>query len=78
MRRAFWMARLMVSTWSLVEATTAMLRPVSVVVDPGGGDAVEVIVEGAGDDPAVGLVGVERCGGHRHAAAGTRLLPSGG
>ena len=72
------MARLMVSTWSLVEATTAMLRPLSVVVDPGGGDAVEVIIERAGDDPAVGLVGVERSGVTGTAAAGTRLLPSGG
>ena len=33
---------------------------VLVVVDPGGGEAVEVVVEGAGDDPAVRLVGVER------------------
>ena len=30
-----------------------------VVVDPGGGDAGEVVGEGAGDDAAVGLVGVE-------------------
>src|SRR5215218_9356320 len=32
-----------------------------VTVDPGGGDAGEVVVESAGDDPAVGLIGVERC-----------------
>ena len=33
-----------------------------VVVDPCGGDAVEVFVEGAGDDPVVGLVVVEGVG----------------
>ena len=33
-----------------------------VVVDPGGGETGEVVVEGAGDDPAVRLVGVERGG----------------
>ena len=60
MRRAFWMAWLMALTWSLVVATMAMLRPVSLVVDPCGGEPVEVGVEGAGDDAAVGLVGVER------------------
>ena len=31
-----------------------------VVVDPGRGESVEVVVEGAGDDAAVRLVGVER------------------
>ena len=67
------MARLMASTWSLVEATTATLRPRVVVVDPGGGDAGEVVVEGAGDDPAVGLVGVE---GAR--VAGSQLQGRGG
>ncbi len=30
-----------------------------VTVDPDGGEATEVLVEGAGNDPAVGLVGVE-------------------
>ena len=30
-----------------------------VVIEPGGGQPVEVLVEGAGNDPAVGLVGVE-------------------
>ena len=33
-----------------------------VVVDPGGGHTGEVIVEGAGNDPAVRFVGVERGG----------------
>ena len=66
------MARLIVSTWSLVEATTAMLRPCLVMVDPGGGDAVEVLIERAGDDPVVGLVGIERSG-----VTGTQLQGGG-
>ena len=58
-RRACWTAWLMVSTWSLVDATNAAGRPCWWLVDPGVGHAGEVLVEGAGDDPAVGLVGVE-------------------
>ena len=72
------MARLMVSTWSLVDATTATLRPVwwwsiQVAAMP-----VEVVVEGAGDDPAVRLVGVEGAWVTGIAAAATRRLPRGG
>ena len=49
------------------------MRPLLVVVDPGVGDPVEVVVEGAGDDPAVGFVGVERVG-----VAGSQLQRRGG
>lgn len=48
---------------------------VLVVVDPGGGDAGEVVVEAPGHDPAPSLVGVQGAG-HRHAAAVRRWLPS--
>ena len=47
------MAWLMVSTWSLVDATTATLRPVSWWSIQVAAMPVEVLVEGAGDDPAV-------------------------
>ena len=59
MSRRFWTAALSRSTCSLVDATTATVSPLSVTVDPGGGDRVEVLVQGAGDDPPVRLVGVE-------------------
>ena len=49
----------MVSTWSLVDATSADARPSLVVGDPGVGHPGQVVLEGAGDDPAVRLVGVE-------------------
>ena len=60
-RRSRWTASLMASTWSLVAAVMATVRPSS-----GDGRAsrlairVEVVDERAGDDPAVGLVGVQR------------------
>ena len=53
-------------------------RPAVLVVgNPGVGDSGEVLVEGAGDDPPVSLVGVEgaRVAG---ATAATRRLPIGG
>ena len=51
---------------------------VLMVVDPRGGDAVEVLLERAGNDAVVRLVGVQARVDHRIAVAGTRLLPSGG
>ena len=49
-----------------------------VVVDPGGGEPVEVFVEAAGDDPAVRLVGVEGAWVAQRGVGGTRSLPRGG
>ena len=72
------MAWLMVSTWSLVEATTAMLRPLSWWSIQVAAMRCEVVVEGAGDDAAVGLVGVEGRGVTGIAVAATRRLPRGG
>ena len=42
--------------------------PVLVTLDPGVGDRVEVLVQGAGDDPPVRLVGIEcsRVAGAQH------------
>ena len=72
-RRAVWTAWLMASTWSLVDGDDGDGAPGVVVVDPGRGEPVEVVVEGAGDDAAVGLVGVERL-----RVAGSELQGCGG
>ena len=57
--RACWIASLIASTCSLVVVVIATDSPTAWCVEPRRGDGGEVLVEGAGADPTVGLVDVE-------------------